>query len=117
MRTTHPLAPRIKKLLQSDEEVGRINMHTPHVGGAWLTLLLFQHTVSRTPATRRCGYKLTTQVVLTGCAVEELIRQLCSGAAAVAKDRGLKTVTAPCLYGPGPRVQPALPACFELDGW
>ena len=32
-----------------------------------------------------------------GVAVEQLIRQLCTGAAAVAQEKGLKAVTAPCL--------------------
>ena len=33
-RKTHPLAPRIKRLIQSDEDVGKIAQATPHLIGA-----------------------------------------------------------------------------------
>ena len=37
-RKTHPLAPRIKRLIQSDEDVGKIAQATPHlIGMARLT--------------------------------------------------------------------------------
>ena len=32
-RKTHPLAPRIKRLIQSDEDVGKIAQATPHLIG------------------------------------------------------------------------------------
>ena len=96
MRTTHPLASRIKKLLQSDEDVGRINMHTPHVAGAYMRQSFAAAVTQR--GANRWNPPAQSRVWLTGCAVEELVRQLCGGAAAVAKDRRLKTVTGPCLY-------------------
>ncbi len=38
-RKTHPLAPRIKRLIQSDEDVGKIAQATPHLIGVLLFIL------------------------------------------------------------------------------
>ena len=42
--------------------------------------------------------------------MEELLKQLVAGAAAVAQEKGLKTVTAPCLCVWLPPAQPQMPA-------
>ncbi|KAK9804175.1 hypothetical protein WJX73_008924 [Symbiochloris irregularis] len=59
-KTQHPLAPRIKKMMQTDEDVGKISQLAPP---------------------------------LIACALDLLVRQLCKGAAQLAQDRGVRTVS------------------------
>ena len=39
VKGSHPLASKIKKLLLSDEDVGRLAPHTPHVAGEVVRVL------------------------------------------------------------------------------
>ncbi len=42
-RKTHPLAPRIKRLMQTDEDVGKIAQATPHLIGTAYKLDALPH--------------------------------------------------------------------------
>lgn len=89
MRKTHPLAARIKRLMQKDEEVGKIAQATPVVIGegacfppvlGLLMSLGVTMTLSRSiPAAR---------------ALEVFLQRLCEKSSQVAVSRGAKTVTA-----------------------
>ena len=97
---THPLAPKIKKLFLADEDVGRLAQHTPHAAGAHYSA---SQQCLLTPLRNLLGHRAGSHALklnspCTGCAVEELVKQLVAGAAAIAQEKGLKTVTAPCLY-------------------
>jgi histone H3/H4 len=69
-KKTHPLSGRIKRIMQQDEEVGKISQATP---------------------------------MLIANAMEQFVKKLCTGTAAIAAERGSKTISAShlkaCIHG------------------
>jgi hypothetical protein len=81
-KKAHPLAARIKRMMQTDEEVGKIAQATPVMIG-----MCFVHKVL-----------VVSHPLLTACpyaarAMELFLEKLCKGSAEVALGRKAKTLT------------------------
>jgi hypothetical protein len=87
MKKPHPLAARIKRVMQADEEVGKIAQATPFLmgepAGAGAALLRPRPAPRPVTAAPRPPER----------ALELFLQHLCGRAAAVAQERGAKTVT------------------------
>jgi hypothetical protein len=105
-RKAHPLAARIKKIMQADQDVGKIAQATPiMIGGdpsllcalllplaqQWLhgsyTTPLVQVTLATTE------YACAAAAAAAGRALELFLEQLCKSASEVATARKAKTLT------------------------
>lgn len=84
----HPLAARIKRLMQTDEDVGKIAQAAPSLLGKSLQMSL-QSKVLYNNLWPQCW-----SLCAPGFAVEKLVQQICSGAAQLAAERSGRTVTA-----------------------
>lgn len=104
-RKQHPLASRIKKLMQTDEEVGKIASATPVLIGAWPyparepeSINSNSRTGSRTQL--RAGGVASAEFVHAGTAVELFVKELCEGSRDIALERSAKTMSASHLCAP-----------------
>lgn len=95
-KKSHPLAARIKRVMQADEDVGKIAQATPFLMGGsrnnGCDLGGHQHG-SSSPWSMANWHQLWLSFRHTERALELFLQQLCERAAAVAQDRGAKTVT------------------------
>lgn len=84
----HPLAARIKKIMQADEDVGKIAQITPFLIGRYASV-----RAQRLRAAR-CGmpYALLSSRP-SGRAMELFLEKLCTNAGEIATSRSAKTVS------------------------
>ena len=99
-KTQHPLAARIKRVMQSDEDVGKISqLAPPLIGGKGLYCLASSKgmldllCVRGAFSWRETRPEPESKFVFAACAVDQLVEQLCKGAGAIAQERGARTVT------------------------